>query len=54
LNKCFIQWAKSGGSTNFEKCIDQNVDGQGNCFMAGIGGGTKGFTFSKGEAFFVP
>jgi hypothetical protein len=38
-----IQWAKSGGSANFEKCIDLSVDSQGNCFMAGVGGGTMVF-----------
>jgi len=38
-----IQWAKTGGSANYEKCIDLSVDSQGNCFMAGIGGGTMVF-----------
>jgi len=38
-----VQWSKSGGGTSFVKSISMTVDTEGNCYMAGIGGGEMTF-----------
>nr|NQU92376.1 T9SS type A sorting domain-containing protein [Bacteroidota bacterium] len=37
------QWSRSGGSDSFVKSINLSVDHEGNCYMAGVGGGDMTF-----------